>query len=27
MVWYVRLGKGRRVSLRGEYGTPDFQGA
>jgi integrase len=23
-VWYVRIGKGRRVRLRGEFGTPDF---
>jgi integrase len=23
-VWYVRVGKGRRVRLRGEFGTPDF---
>ena len=23
-VWYVRIGKERRVRLRGEFGTPDF---
>jgi integrase len=27
MVWYVRVGKGRRIRLRGEYGTPEFQAA
>ena len=26
-VWYVRLDRGRRVRLRGEYGTPEFQAA
>jgi integrase len=24
-VWYVRLGHGRRIRLRAEYGTPDFE--
>lgn len=23
-VWYVRLGKGPRIRIRGEYGTPEF---
>ena len=25
--WYVRTGKGRRIRLRGDYGTPEFQAA
>lgn len=24
-VWYVRVGKGRRVRIRAEFGTPDFE--
>jgi site-specific recombinase XerD len=24
-VWYVRVGKGRRIRIRAEYGTPDFE--
>ena len=24
VVWYVRIGKGARIRLRGEYGTPEF---
>ena len=27
MVWYVRFGKGRRVRIRGVYGTPEFDEA
>ena len=27
VVWYVRIGKGPRTRLRGEYGTPDFMSA
>ena len=23
-VWYVRIGKGRRVRIRAEFGSPDF---
>src|SRR6516162_7198819 len=26
-VWYVRLGKGARVRIRGIYGTPEFEAA
>jgi integrase len=26
-VWYVRIGKGRRVRIKGQYGTPEFQAA
>ena len=26
-VWYVRTGKGRRIRLRGDYGTPEFMAA
>jgi integrase len=26
-VWYVRLDKGRRLRLRGDYGSPEFQSA
>jgi hypothetical protein len=27
VVWYVRIGKGARIRLRGEYGTPEFVSA
>jgi integrase len=27
VVWYVRVGKGPRIRLRGEYGAPEFQAA
>jgi integrase len=27
VVWYVRFGKGSRIRLRGEYGTPEFMAA
>jgi len=26
-IWYVRISKGRRVRIRAEYGTPEFQSA
>ncbi len=27
LVWYVRIGKGPRIRLRGEFGTPEFEQA
>src|SRR5207248_4458012 len=27
MVWYVRVGKGPRVRIKAEYGTPEFEAA
>lgn len=27
VVWYVRVGKGPRIRIRAEYGTPDFEAA
>jgi len=26
-IWYVRIGKGRRVRIKAEYGSPEFEGA
>src|SRR5262249_6834867 len=26
-VWYVRIGRGRRVRIKAEYGAPEFQAA
>ena len=25
VVWYVRVGKGQRIRLRNDYGTPEFE--
>ena len=27
VVWFVRINKGRRIRIRGEYGTPEFMAA